>query len=126
MPAGAGRESERFAAAVEYGMDAVPPGDGQLHRELDVVALLRESRAAMSPGADASARMRARVMAAAATMLTDQNAGQAAPTNVSTIGSAPSFEDAPTMVDTPIITADMAATEIISADAIEDADPAED
>jgi len=131
MPAGAGRESERFAAAVEYGVDAVPPGDGQLHRELDVVALLRESRAAMSPGADASARMRARVMAAAATMLPDQNAGQAAPTNVTAIGAEPSFEDAPTMVDTPVITADMAATEIIAADGIDgtdntDAEPAED
>ena len=128
MPAGAGRESERFAAAVEYGMDAVPPGDGQLHRELDVVALLRESRAAMSPGADASARMRARVMAAAAIMLPDQDAGQAAPTNVTAIGSEPSFADAPTMVDTPVITADMGATEIIAADGINstDAEPAED
>lgn len=121
MPAGAGRESERFAAAVEYGRDAVPPGDGQLHRELDVVALLRESRAAMSPGADASARMRARVMAAAATMLPDQNAGQA-PSNVTAIGREQSFEDAPTMVDTPVITADMGVTEIIAADGINDTD----
>jgi hypothetical protein len=125
MPAGAGRDSERFAAAVEYGMDAVPPGDGQLHRELDVVALLRESRVAMSPGADASARMRARVMAAAATMLPEQNGGQAAPTNVTAIGTEPSFADAPTMVDTPVITADMAATEIIAADTVDD-EPAED
>jgi hypothetical protein len=72
--------------------------------------------------------MRARVMAAAATMLTDQNAGQAAPTNGTAIGTEPSFEDAPTMVDTPVITADMAATEIIAADGVDstDAEPAED
>jgi len=109
MPSG-GQDSERFAAAVDFGADAVPPGDEQLRRELDVVALLRESRATASPDADASARMRARVMAAAATMLQAPNetsTGNAAVTTVTGMATErPSFEDAPTMVDTPIIEAD--------------------
>jgi len=112
-----GQDSERFAAAVDFGADAVPPGDEQLRRELDVVALLRESRATASPDADASARMRARVMAAAATMLPAPNetsTGNSAATTVTGMATErPSFEDAPTMVDTPII------------EAIEDEEPAE-
>jgi len=116
MPSG-GQDSERFAAAVDFGADAVPPGDEQLRRELDVVALLRESRATASPDADASARMRARVMAAAATMLQAPNetsTGNSAATTVTAmVTERPSFEDAPTMVDTPII------------EAIEDEEPAE-
>jgi hypothetical protein len=78
MPAGEDQERERFAAAVEHGLDTVPPGsdaDGELLHELELVALLRQSRVALAPSADESARMRARVMAAAATML--QPASQA-------------------------------------------------
>jgi hypothetical protein len=108
MPSG-GQDSERFAAAVDFGADAVPLGDEQLRRELDVVALLRESRATASPDADASARMRARVMAAAATMLQAPNETTTESPSATTVtGMAterPSFEDAPTMVDTPIIEA---------------------
>jgi hypothetical protein len=72
MPAGEDQERERFAVAVEHGLDAVPPNsdaDGELLQELELVALLRQSRVALAPSADESARMRARVMAAAATML---------------------------------------------------------
>lgn len=69
---GAGRDSERFAAALEQGrqyVGPVLPGDELLHRELELVALLRESRASLAPSTDASARMRAIVMTAAATMV---------------------------------------------------------
>ncbi|MDT7611418.1 MAG: hypothetical protein QOG96_5921, partial [Pseudonocardiales bacterium] len=109
MPAGAGRDSERFAAAVEFGADAVPPGDDLLLRELDVVALLRQSKTAMSPSADASARMRARVMAAAATMLPEQGSAPApagVTSNVTSIVNEQSFADAPTTFTTPVISDD--------------------
>jgi hypothetical protein len=72
MTTGAGRDSERFAAAVEHGLSyagAVPPGDEFLQQDLELVALLRESRASLAPSSDASARMRAQVMAAAANMM---------------------------------------------------------
>jgi len=72
MTTGAGRDSERFAAAVEHGLSyagAVPPGEEFLQRDLELVALLRESRASLAPSSDASARMRAQVMAAAASMM---------------------------------------------------------
>jgi hypothetical protein len=72
MTTGAGRDSERFAAAVDNGHSytgAVPPGDELLARDLELVALLRESRASLAPTSDASARMRAKVMAAAGTMM---------------------------------------------------------
>lgn len=72
MTTGAGRDSERFATAVEHGLSyagAVPPGEEFLQRDLELVALLRESRASLAPSSDASARMRAQVMAAAATMM---------------------------------------------------------
>jgi hypothetical protein len=120
MPAGAGRDSERFAAAVDFGADAVPPGDDLLLRELDVVALLRQSKTAMSPSADASARMRARVMAAAATMLPEQGSAPAAPTgvtsnvttNVTTNVNEQSFGDAPTTFTTPVISDDTELLEV--------------
>jgi hypothetical protein len=121
MPAGAGRDSERFAAAVDFGVDAVPPGDDLLHRELDVVALLRQSKTAMSPGADASARMRARVMAAAATMLPEQGSAPAAPSLSSLSSATPivneqSFADAPTTFTTPVISDDTELLEATDAD----------
>lgn len=104
MSAGGSQNSERFAAAVEYGWsaDAVPPGDDELRQELEMVALLRQSRATMGPDADASARMRAKVMAAAATMLSTPDAEQTSPEITPGLVSVPagrtSFEDAPTMV----------------------------
>ncbi len=72
MTTGAGRESERFAAALEHGRrHAGAPAlggvaDDSLDRDLELVALLRASRASLAPSAEASARMRAKVMAAAA------------------------------------------------------------
>ncbi|HEY2205376.1 MAG TPA: DUF5667 domain-containing protein [Pseudonocardia sp.] len=96
MPARSSQESERFAAAVERGT-AVAPGDEQLRQDMDLVALLRESRASLAPDADASARMRAKVMAAAASMMSEQQPEQRvdadAPTRI--------VADAPTVVGTP-------------------------
>jgi len=123
MPAGAGQDSERFAAAVEFGVDAVPPGDERLLRELNMVALLREARSTGSPTADESARMRARVMAAAATMLpapapdaqitAQTTAASAADANTVRVAApATSFDDAPTVADTPVIEADDEPTEV--------------
>ena len=106
MPSGAGQESERFAAAVERGMDAVTTGDELLRDELQVVALLRQSRAAMSPTATESARMRARVMAAAATMLPAPDtvpSGVAEPAQGADPTDRPSFTEAATLVDTPAV-----------------------
>jgi hypothetical protein len=69
MTTGAGRDAERFAAAVDSGhryAGAQSPEDHELARDLELVALLRSSRESLAPSADASARMRAKVMAAAA------------------------------------------------------------
>jgi hypothetical protein len=84
MTTGAERDSERFAAALERGLSggSVSPGDDELLRDLELVALLRESRASLAPSADASARMRAKVMAAAATMTPGPVADPSAPTEV--------------------------------------------
>jgi hypothetical protein len=103
MPSGEGQERERFAAAVEGGLGAVPPGDedaAELRRELELVALLRESRASLAPSADASARMRARVMAgASALMSSPASASDVEPDRmVDTVPNA----DAPTLVDNPL------------------------
>ncbi|WP_028926142.1 DUF5667 domain-containing protein [Pseudonocardia acaciae] len=111
MPAGDGQGRERFAAALERGMAAVPPGDQELRRELELVALLKESRAALAPDADASARMRAKVMAAAATMLPQPEQDASTSSN--------DDEDATTVMDAPTVPGD--ATLI--ADAVEDDKP---
>ncbi|WP_028934818.1 DUF5667 domain-containing protein [Pseudonocardia spinosispora] len=99
MSTGEGRERERFAAAVERGLGSMPPGDDELRQELELVALLRESRAALAPSADASARMRAKVMAAAATMMAPADGRtDSAHTAATTAPDA----GAPTLVDNPI------------------------
>jgi hypothetical protein len=89
MTTGAERDSERFAAALEHGLRAgsVSPGDDELLRDLELVALLRESRASLAPSADASARMRAKVMGAAAGMMAGPAAD--APTEMVSTEAAP-------------------------------------
>lgn len=99
MSTGEGRERERFAAAVERGLGSMPPGDDGLRQELELVALLRESRAALAPSADASARMRAKVMAAAATMMAPADSRTDSAHAEATI--APDV-GVPTLVDNPI------------------------
>lgn len=69
MTTGADRDAERFAAAVDNGhryTRSTPSGDESLARDLELVALLRSSGQSLAPSADASARMRAKIMAAAA------------------------------------------------------------
>jgi hypothetical protein len=114
MPSGDGQERERFAAAVERGLGAVPPGDDQLRQELDLVALLRESRASLAPSADASARMRARVMAAAASMMTATENG--ALDHTSTVDTIPHVGSMP-LVDAPATPGSVAAQAVRPAEA---------
>jgi hypothetical protein len=63
MPAGQGKDAERFAAAVDQGL---PPGfadHDDLARELEIVAMLRSRGAAFAPDPDAKARAKQRLMA---------------------------------------------------------------
>ena len=66
----ANQEQQRFAAAVERAGLATE-ADREFCREVDLVRALREGRAVLAPSADASARMRARVMAGAARMMAE-------------------------------------------------------
>ncbi|WP_433290015.1 DUF5667 domain-containing protein [Pseudonocardia sp. CA-142604] len=63
MPAGQGKDAERFAAAVEQGTPPGFAGDGDLARELEIVAMLRSRGAAFAPDPDAKARAKQRLMA---------------------------------------------------------------
>ena len=63
MPAGQGKDAERFAAAVEQGTPPGAAGDAELARELEIVAMLRSGGAAYAPDADAKARAKQRLMA---------------------------------------------------------------
>jgi hypothetical protein len=116
MPSGSERERERFASAVEHGLSALPADrDDELLRELELVAMLRQSRAALAPSADESARMRARIMAVAASEMApaaDTSTAIGKPTLANVVANAPTQEhrpvtanpiaDAPTRVHTPI------------------------
>ena len=63
MPAGQGNDEETFAAAVELGCPPGPAGDGELSRDLAIVAMLRAGGAAVAPTAEERARSRAAVLA---------------------------------------------------------------
>ena len=58
------------------GCDVAECGGG-LRREVELVGMLRETRAVLAPSADASARMRARVMAGAAMMMAQPSKARA-------------------------------------------------
>ena len=63
-------EHEWFAAAVERaGVLAAESDDPRRRREVELVGMLRDARAVLAPSAQASARMRAQVMAGAAIMM---------------------------------------------------------
>jgi hypothetical protein len=62
MPAGQGKDAERFAAAVESRTPLGPADDGDLARELEIVAMLRSRGAAFAPDAETKARARQRLM----------------------------------------------------------------
>jgi Domain of unknown function (DUF5667) len=63
MPAGQGKDAERFAAAVEQGTPPGFAGDDDLARELEIVAMLRSRGAAFAPDPEAKARAKQRLMA---------------------------------------------------------------
>lgn len=63
MPAGQGKDAELFAAAVEQGAPPCHAGDGELARDLQIVAMLRSRGEAFAPHPDEKARARQRLMA---------------------------------------------------------------
>jgi hypothetical protein len=63
MPAGQGKDAELFAAAVEQGTPPGSPVDGELARDLEIVAMLRSRGATFAPDPDAKARAKQRLMA---------------------------------------------------------------
>lgn len=70
MPAGQGKDAERFAAALEQGTPPGLVGDADLARELQIAAMLRSRGAAFAPRPDEKARAKQRLMA----MLAEQDA----------------------------------------------------
>jgi hypothetical protein len=63
MPAGQGKDAERFAAAVESRTPLDATGDADLARELEIVAMLRSRGTAFAPDAETKARAKQRLMA---------------------------------------------------------------
>jgi uncharacterized protein DUF5667 len=63
MPAGQGKDAERFAAAVESRTPLVAADDAELARDLEIVALLRARGAAFSPDAESKERAKQRLLA---------------------------------------------------------------
>jgi hypothetical protein len=63
MPAGQGKDAERFAAALEQGTPPGFPVDDDLARELEIAAMLRSRAAEFDPHPDAKARAKQRLMA---------------------------------------------------------------
>ena len=63
MPAGQGKDAERFAAAVESRTPLGAADDADLARELEIVAMLRSRGAAFAPDAETKARAKQRLMA---------------------------------------------------------------
>ncbi|TWF78105.1 hypothetical protein FHX44_114024 [Pseudonocardia hierapolitana] len=63
MPAGQGKDAERFAAAVESGTPLGITDDADLARELEIVAMLRSRGTAFAPDAETKARAKQRLMA---------------------------------------------------------------
>src|SRR5690606_6387898 len=63
MPAGQGKDAERFAAAVESGTPLGAADDPDLARDLEIVAMLRSRGAAYAPDPEAKARAKQRLMA---------------------------------------------------------------
>lgn len=136
MPSGSERERERFASAVEHGLGSLPTDrDDELLRELELVAMLRQSRAALAPSADESARMRARIMAVAATEMApaaNTTTAVGTPTLASAVADAPTRQqrpvtadpiaDAPTRVTAPVhaetTPAESASAEFSSVDGV--------
>jgi hypothetical protein len=75
MPAGQGKDAERFAAAVESRTPLGPAGDEDLAQELEIVAMLRSRGAEFAPDAETKARAKQRLMA----VLAEQGGPQPGP-----------------------------------------------
>jgi Domain of unknown function (DUF5667) len=144
MPAGQGNDAERFATAVDLG---TPPGsadDGELARDLQIVAMLRSRGAAFAPDADAKARAKQRLMEVLAAEQADRNPNRppgaqlravpppaAAERTVpmgrlaeppsgggDTDASAETLRMAPVTARQPAASADSAPTEVVSGEAL--------
>ncbi|OZM80381.1 DUF5667 domain-containing protein [Pseudonocardia sp. MH-G8] len=89
MPAGQGKDAERFAAAVESGTPLGAAGDDDLARELEIVAMLRSRGAEFSPDAETKARAKQRLMAVLAEQGGPQPGPRPAPQNPPHHGVAP-------------------------------------
>ena len=63
MPAGQGKDAERFAAAVDSGTPLGATDDADLARELEIVAMLRSRGTEFAPDAETKARAKQRLMA---------------------------------------------------------------
>jgi uncharacterized protein DUF5667 len=63
MPAGQGKDAERFAAAAESRAPLDAADDAELARELEIVAMLRSRGTAFAPDAETKARAKQRLMA---------------------------------------------------------------
>ena len=63
MPAGQGKDAERFAAAVESRTPLVSADDAELARDLEILAMLRSRGAAYAPDSETKARAKQRLMA---------------------------------------------------------------
>jgi hypothetical protein len=77
MPAGQGKDAERFAAAVEQGTPPGFAGEDELARELEIVAMLRSAGPVFTPDPDAKARARQRLMAIVAEQGEQRGGGRA-------------------------------------------------
>jgi hypothetical protein len=79
MPAGQGKDAERFAAAVEQGLPPSFADDDDLARELEIVAMLRSHGAAFAPDPDAKARAKQRLVAMLAAEQSDRHGSGSRP-----------------------------------------------
>ncbi|TQM15598.1 DUF5667 domain-containing protein [Pseudonocardia kunmingensis] len=89
MPAGQGKDAERFAAAVESGTPLGAAGDDDLAHELEIVAMLRSRGAEFAPDAETKARAKQRLMAVLAEQGGPQPGPRPAPQDPPHRGAAP-------------------------------------
>jgi hypothetical protein len=124
MPAGQGKDAERFAAAVESRTPLGATDDADLARELEIVAMLRSRGAAFAPDADTKARAKQRLMAVLAA---EQGGPRQAPRPVAV--PAPTAAELTAPLGRPVERADVdpaaETTEMapIAADTTSDSDP---
>lgn len=99
MPAGRGEDEQRFAAAVETADLTGLPLNAALRRDLQVVSMLRDTAATLSPDAAESARMKARLFAAIEGRNTPREAAPAARSDAAPAEQDRVTEDEPVTVE---------------------------